>query len=299
MVQRKHVLPEDVAAAQKELQGEFPKLTFISKLGDGDDAFWERFMRKGEAPLSLAGLIRSILDPFLEKAEKLGVITVDLTSDGAGEEKDLASKGIRVNIDGKEPPSGKDPRPFGLNHVYRRKGSQLVAHIEQAVAPNRGRELFHNSLLPLFDSLGVSRISLRASASGGSNEGVFAWARYGFVPRQEDWDRMREEGRDLPSSRMKKLGPAGNSLRKIWEDDAPVAMRRMVYLAWEHRGEVQAVVNKVMGWPWNGELDLTDEASRTWIEKYTNREDWKTFRDLLPEEPVTEPSTQRQTCTLT
>jgi GNAT superfamily N-acetyltransferase len=47
--------------------------------------------------------------------------------------------------------------------------------------------VFLGNLMGLYKSMGIKEVSLMASMSNGA----YTWARFGFTPDQEDWDRLR------------------------------------------------------------------------------------------------------------
>lgn len=170
----------------------------------------------------------------------------------------------------------------------------MAIHLESIVAPQRGRAFFARNLLPQLRRIHATRIDLKASRIAGLEGGMFAWARYGFVPIKEDWDEIRLCG--LNKLRDGKSGIGDKDLRDevehILKSVDPVALRRLVLLSWRFADSgVKALVNNILSLnPWNGVLDLTDEASRKWIRTYaTSTPDsfnalLARFAELLPED---------------
>lgn len=191
-------------------------------------------------------------------------------------------RGIRIQITTKNGASGS----FSLNQAYREHGGKVAVHLESIVAPGRAKAFFANNLLPQVDRIVATGIDLKASRAGGLEGGVFAWARYGFVPIQEDWDQMRMSG--LNKLRDGESGIDDKGLRDqvghfLMAAD-PVELRRLVLLSWTSppKSGVKELLNKILSSNagWDGVLDLRDEDSREWIETYvTSTPDG--FNDLL------------------
>jgi hypothetical protein len=118
--------------------------------------------------------------------------------------------------------------------------------------------------------------------------GVVAWARYGFVPVAEYWDNMRRWARVNLPARQDKLASDMDELTRIVKDPDPEALRWLVYLSWQKKGDVTKLLDAMLasGVNWKGVLDLTDRASKGWITKYVTIEkadsDLPGFEALLP-----------------
>lgn len=241
-------------------------------------------------PLSLAQFITSLLG-FLQPPQRPGM-TIRLFHE---------STGLRVKVEGMATLSDQDPkkRPFSMNQEYTGDGERLNVKLETVVAPGHGRQ-FVRAILSQARALNVRQLKLDASSVGGSQEGVFVWARYGYTPTDEDWTAMRswgltkldesqgqstaavEEGtvRDV-LGRMP--GELKQKLRRILLDPSPMALRRLVHLSWQDK-TVTGFLNPLLasGFSWKGELDLDDAKSFEWIKNYAGGT--PIGEDLLPAE---------------
>jgi hypothetical protein len=159
---------------------------------------------------------------------------------------------------------------------------RLSVHVEGVVAIGKGREFVQSSLLNQASLLNVRRITLKASTIGGSQEGVFAWARYGFIPSAEDWDSMRRWGLE----RVERLpGEVKASIAKSLGDPSPKALRWIVHLSWKNPALVKKFLDAMLSHSlsWNGDIDLADQSSRDWITRYAGRvNDPAQYEALLP-----------------
>jgi hypothetical protein len=269
--------------AIEALQSKFPGITIKSgnEIGDKDDMFWATYIKDGPEPISLADLIESLLGDVLQGVARKNVKLTLISEEAASSS---TRKGIRIVADGTYPVSDQDKRAFGLTQAYLADDGHPKVHLETVVAPHRGRE-FVRSDLALAKRINAHEFTLTASAAAGTNEGIFAWARYGFIPT-EKWDAMRRWGLD----RLAKGDvPLSDTLKEILLDPAPVALRRLVYLSWvKNSKEITAFLNGVLAadMGWKGRLDLTDATSVTWIATYINstkaREHLDVFAKLLP-----------------
>jgi hypothetical protein len=285
-LQRRYVLPEDQTVATAGLQEAFPGIRIQGKLDGKDDRFWETYMKSGSAPMTLEQFVKSLLLGFLPVGARSGV-TIDLFSEGAlpesgGGQTDVMGKGIRAVVETKPPLTAADPRPFGLTQVYTAVDGRVSVHVEGVVAINKGREFVQSSLLSQASLLNARRITLKASSIGGSQEGVFAWARYGFTPSQEDWDSMRRWGIE----RLERLpGDVKASIAKSLGDPSPKALRWIVHLSWKNPGAVKKFLDAMLSssLSWHGDIDLDDQSSRDWIARYAGRvNDPAQYETLLP-----------------
>jgi hypothetical protein len=286
-LQRRYVLPEDQTVATAGLQEVFPGITIQGGGLDGkDDRFWETYMKMGSAPMTLEQFVRSLLLDFLPVASRTGV-TIDLFSEGAlpesgGGQTNGMGKGIRVVVATTAPLTAADPRPFGLTQVYKAVDGRVSVHVEAVVAVGKGREFVQSSLLNQSSLLDVRRITLTASMIGGSQEGVFAWARYGFTPSPEDWDSMRRWGLE----RVGRLpGDVKASIAKSLGDPSPKALRWIVHLSWKNPDAVKTFLDAMLSrsLSWHGDIDLADQSSRDWIRRYAGRvNDPAQYETLLP-----------------
>jgi hypothetical protein len=283
-VQRKHVLAEDQESANGQLAARFPGIKISGKLGPQDDAFWDRYMRRQSVPLTLPEFVESLLGGFLgpQQREK---VQIEMFSEGSAAEA-VESRGVRVSVNTAVPLSDKDSRPFSLTQVYLADEGRLKIHLEGVVAPGRGRQFVGTSLLAQAKALGGRKLTLSASSIGGSQEGVFAWARYGFVPTVKDWDEMRRWGLARLAGAEDDLAALHKAgVEEILLDPAPKAVRRLVYLAWEMKEPVTTFLNHLLSShvSWKGELDLAEPESLRWIEAYAGGESLGQFTGLRPE----------------
>ncbi|MFI7382827.1 hypothetical protein [Streptomyces sp. NPDC049813] len=267
-----HVLAADLTRTAAALQQQFPGLTIESRLGAADDLFWTTHIRHGALPLSVVDLLTTLLG-FLGAEQRAG-ITVQFLSDGIiadGLPGAGRSKGVRLMIGGKVPLSTSDKlnRPFSLNQVYRLGATGLELYLESVVAPQHGRQ-YTQLLLTHAQDIGVTRFALLASMIGGSQEGVFAWARYGFVPEPDSWDAMRRSGLAVLAGDPEDLRAHNAELRDILLDPSPKALRRLVHRSWEWQGATVHLLNRVLvaELNWKGELDLSDQAGCRWLHTY-------------------------------
>jgi hypothetical protein len=285
-LQRRYVLPEDQTVATARLQEVLPGITIQGALDGKDDRFWETYMKTGSAPMTLEQFVRSLLLDFLPVAARTGV-TIDLISEGAlpelgGGQTNVMGKGIRVIVATTPPLTAADPRPFGLTQVYTAVDERVSVHVEGVVAVGKGREFVQSSLLSQASLLNARRITLKASMIGGSQEGVFAWARYGFIPSPEDWDSMRRWGLE----RVERLpGEVKASIAKSLGDPSPKALRWIVHLSWKNPAAVKKFLDAMLSSSvsWHGDIDLDDQSSRDWIQRYAGRvNDPAQYETLLP-----------------
>ncbi|MEV0096859.1 hypothetical protein [Streptomyces sp. NPDC050738] len=295
------VLADDLARAAERLQKQFPGIVIEGKLSTQDDAFWTSGVRHGGTPLSVDDLLSSLLG-LLSHEQCVG-LRVQFFTEGTvpeGEPRAGLSKGVRLIINAKVPLSAADElkRPFSLNQVYKPGATGPVLHIEAVVAPQHGRQATQ-LLFAHAQHIGVSRLTLCASMIAGSQEGVFAWARYGFVPLQKDWDDMRRAGLEKLDSDPVDLRAHNAELRGIVLDPAPKALRRLVYCSWQRKGATVAFLNAMLTAhvSWQGELDLTDTDGCTWLQTYARlaraSDHLAQFTPLLPA-PSTHPAAPPQ-----
>lgn len=273
------------AATAKTLQPTFPDITIEYSLNEKDEDFWKKYLRKANAPVTLGMFIVSLLAEFLP-VDVRPRLTITLISEGI--DSTGVSKGIRVQVKtaGRLVPS--DERPFTLTQVYRAEGGKLKIYLEAVVAPTQGRRFVRTSLLAQARLFGAAKIELKASMIGGSQEGVFVWARYGFIPLRDDWDAMRRWGLAKLAENPALLEQVRGSLSQALLDPAPVALRRVVFLSWTAQEIIKAPMKTFLDHmltcqlSWYGELLLTDKNSDAWIEDYANAIPPEQFARLLP-----------------
>jgi hypothetical protein len=254
----------------------FPGMTINNGLRSEDLSFWAAHLRIGMGLTSLEGFLTSLLGGFLPVAARTGV-TVALLPEPAG---------IRVRIGGVVPLSATDPRPFSLNQTYTFESAVLTIHVETVVAPSSGRQFVRRCLLAHAEQLNAHRLTLTASGIGGSQEGVFVWARYGFVPTAGDWNAMRRWGLRTLGQDEAALPALRDAVHAILMDPEPVSLRRLVHLSWLAQDRV-AAKNFLDGLlssnvSWKGRLDLTDDADANWIRAYADTAPVERFQPLLP-----------------
>jgi len=270
-IQRKYLLPEDQAAAIAQLRARYPQITLSphSKGYETMDAFWEKHVAAGgRADGALASAIDRMLGDVLDDKERTGKISVLVV--GSAEQVNLVVDVAEVMV---------------VNQILQAEGGKLKVKIESVTAKGRGKRLFARGLLPLYQSLGVRKLELDASSIGSKDDGRYAWARYGFLPGEADWNTMRQAGRE----RVKKgyfLFPDAldKKMLGILESPSPRALRELILLSWQEGDRVTRILNGmlVVLKSWKGTLDLEDERDRRWIEMYTGEEDKARLRELIP-----------------
>ena len=276
LLQRAFILPNDQIAAVQTLNSEFPSMTIEGNLDAAADAFWEKYMRVDDVPISLADFVRSLL-AFLTSEQRSGM-KIQLFPDAGG---------LIVQVNGSQPLSDRDERPLSLNQAYKPSDGRLDMKLGSIVAPFHGK-LFVRSMVAQAKALNVRRLSLRASSIGGSQEGVFVWARYGYIPSAEQWSEMRGRGltkldeapkHSPTATATPESVPAGGAIsgelaeriRDILLDPSPLALRRLVHLSWRDKS-VSPFLNQLLssGWYWDGMLELGDDTSEAWITTYAS-----------------------------
>ena len=279
-VQRAGATPQDLATALDDLRTSYPLVrsgTHGGVTSGQADEFWQEHL----AGKDLAVLVDTLLRNVLSDDERAGrEIFVSLLY-AAGE---LALK-VEVAGDTQEAKRTTVLQVFSVG-----EDGRLQVEIRSVYAPGRGRAVLGKGLLPLFDQVGVTRVWLDASGIGGSTDGVFAWARYGFVPFPRYWEKMRVRGHEL----------LGEYKRAQWRalaaqacDSAdPRALRHLVELSWTAGEQAKEFLNRVLqaDLTWEGELDLAHPADRAWIERYAAGAKAAEFAELLVDLP---PAQQR------
>lgn len=273
------------ADTAKALQSTFPGITIEYLLNEKDEDFWKKYLRKSSGPVTLGMFIVSLLADFLPVNVRPG-LTITLRSEGI--DSTGVSKGIRVQVETAGPLVSTDKRSFTLTQVYLAEDGKLKIYVESVVAPTQGRQFVRTSLLAQAKLFGVAKIELKASMIGGSQEGVFVWARYGFIPVRLAWDAMRRWGLAKLAENPALLEQVRGPLSQALLDPAPVALRRVVYLSWTAPKIIEepmkiflnTMLNCELGW--YGELLLTDRISEAWIEAYANAVPAEQFAILLP-----------------
>lgn len=269
--------PPDRFRAQ--LEAMFPNFDITSNpnFTDEDWQFWKSDQ--------IAYFFTSLVDGgFLDRQDKGA--TIKLFPEGSG---GPGGRGIRVNIAAKKALSAADSRPFSLSQVFFPGKEGQTIYVEGVVAPGRGRQFVRSSLLTYAEQVNVRKLALQASSIGGTQEGVFVWARYGFVPTAESWEKMRSSGLNTLRSETGELSPdVRDTLERLLLNPSPQALRWVVYLSWKEKGATTTFLNRMLtsNVSWDGELDLTDPKSLAWISTYASgvkaEDELTTFSKLLP-----------------
>ncbi|WP_299484612.1 CFI-box-CTERM domain-containing protein [Acaryochloris sp. IP29b_bin.137] len=247
-----------------------------SRVTEKGEAFWNKYL----GPTTFSGIIGPILDSNLTKIESETPISVDII-----EESDNSDIGISLRLKIDVNFESKD-RKFSINKVFREVNSQLEAYIETIEAyggDKGGREVFSEALIPLFKDNKVKTVKLKASAIGGRQDGIFVWARYGFIPIQKDWDTKRKKGYQLLLEDYQDEDWVEEA-KSILCDSSPRAIRNLILISWVKKGNATKFLNAflTLGGSWDGELDLENPKDLAWIERYAGR-DKKSFNDLKEE----------------
>jgi hypothetical protein len=275
--------------AREELRKTFPGLQIQTFGLDAADIEFLEKRKLGSVPLA----VRRVIDNFItQRPERTGIV-LELMSEGkypSGE-----SKGVRIKATAPKLEAKTDP--FFINQSLEIEKGKLVLHIESITAKGRGKAFFKESVIPQVLIADISKLTLSAYSSGSSSEGLVAWARYGFVPDQEAWDRMREKGEELLDE--KDYSPIRRQVAGILQDPSPKALRRLIVRAWKERreragttgpGPITSLLNRILQTGlWKGEIDMTDPKSVQWLTLYlsvTNAEErLEDFEKLLEPAP--------------
>lgn len=244
------------------LSSTFPEIAVENNLKSADLTFWATHLRRGATAVSLEEFVTTLLGDFLPVAARRGM-KMTLFHE---------TNGIRIQINGSAALSDQDDRPFSLNQTYTVESGVFTIHLETVVAPRKGQAFVRSCLLAHARLFTVRRLTLSASSIGGSQEGVFVWARYGFVPTVEDWDIMRRWGLRELDRASGALPGVRDTVRLILLDPVPISLRRLVHLSWTaaDQNAAKSFLDRLLtaNLSWNGELDLTDAASVNWIAAY-------------------------------
>ena len=271
--------------AREELRKTFPGLQIRTF---GLDAADIEFLEKNKVG-SVPRAVRRVIDNFLTQGPERTGIVLELMSEGkypSGE-----SKGVRIKATAPKLEPKTDP--FFINQSFEVEKGKLVLHIESITAKGRGKAFFRESVIPQVLIADISKITLSAYSSGSSSEGLVAWARYGFVPDQEGWDRMRARGEELLDE--KDYAPISRQVAGILRDPSPKALRRLIVRSWKEKrkragttgpGPITLLLNRILQTGlWKGEIDMADPKSVQWLTLYlsvTNAEErLKDFEELL------------------
>lgn len=275
-VQRAGATADDLATAMDDLRTTYPRVRQGTHGGVSSgqaDEFWQKHL----AGQDLAVLVDTMLRNVLTDDERTGREVFVSLLYAAGE---LA---LKVEVEGD---TSEAKRTTLLQVFSVGEDGRLQAEIRSVYAPGRGRAVLGKGLLPLFDQAGVSRIWLDASGIGGSTDGVFAWARYGFVPFPAYWEKMRVRGHEL--LREYKRAQWRDRAAQACDSADPRALRHLVELSWTASDErAKEFLNRVLqaDLTWEGELDLANATDRAWIERYAAGAKPPEFAELLVDLP--------------
>lgn len=273
VIQRKFILEPDRDAAKKQLNANYPNLNiFANSIDQKGDEFWERHL-KGQ---SLDAFLVELLQKCPLVPNRSNPIKIHMTQEEGG-------KVIRVQIavrkDGTQMQHLHLPenQVFTLNYAFiENERGDLQTKLETIDAKkadkDAAKQFISGALLPQFDRLNVKAIHLKASGIGSGRDGIFVWARYGFVPNQEAWGKMRAKGLETMEAHKDKSWYS--EVKGYVGSSDPRALRNLVYLAWQHKGDVTTFVNAVLEADiggWEGSLDLTNPSDKAWISKYANQ----------------------------
>jgi hypothetical protein len=294
-IQRKHILKEDRDTALGRLQSTYPNMKDLSSnMGEMADQFWENHMKNGEAPMKMDELIEGILNNYLLEEERDYPITISFVYSSGEMNLNVTVKKSKECLE-KEQESKNDnnekieEKLLALTQVFK-EGSHgpVDVKIQTVTATERGgKPLFRDSLIPLYNRMGVQKITLSASGIGGRQDGIYAWVRYGFIPTAEDWTAMqslgnrilKEEENELPHDILPLLN-------QIMKQQNPEAIRKLVHLSWERREDqsIASYLNRILtaSGSWEGSLDLSDDTDRTWLLNYVNSLSPDVYKSLLP-----------------
>lgn len=221
VVQRVGATTGDLATALDDLRTTYPKAragTHAGVTSGQADEFWQKHLAGKDLAVLVDTLLRDVLTDE-ERTDREVVVSLMYAS---GE---LA---LRVEVEG----DTADARRTGVLQVFSvGADGRLQVEIRSVYAPGRGRAVLGKGVLPFLDQAGVTRIWLDASGIGGTTDGVFAWARYGFVPFPEYWEQMRVRGNQLLGGEYKNAPWRTQAAQAVGSSD-PRALRNLVELSW-------------------------------------------------------------------
>ena len=151
--------------------------------------------------------------------------------------------------------------------IHGKKGSEITVQ-----GQGIGKQIFSSSL-DLYDHLGVNSIAVHANLDIGG----YAWARYGFTPGKEVWNReLKEKIKSRLSSLPKSINettPGVRVIRKLLESADPSAFGAIAEL----RDKVvfygkQYTLGQVLlrGTDWKGSLELSDTSKYAQVRAYVD-----------------------------
>lgn len=269
----KHILKENLDKAVSELKKKYGdiKISESSRVTeDIGNRFWDTYLKD----TTFQQVVEPILDGYLPElngyvpgGDKASPITLTLT-----EESDPSGLRLQISVvnhRATDQESFKTQKTlFALTQVFKEEDGKLNAHIESVTATGGGKKLFRESLIPLWESLNVNKLTLSASRIGGGDEGVVAWARYGFIPDNASWNKMQEYALKKIENNKQEWA---QQVRSIVNKASPRAIREMVLLSWQNRDEVRPVLDGMLrhAFSWPGTLDLTNKQDLEWVTNYT------------------------------
>jgi hypothetical protein len=126
--------------------------------------------------------------------------------------------------------------------------------------------MFERSL-DIYDHLGFKKVTVGANLSVGGH----AWARYGFVPDQHDWDNKRRgyAASSLPALQRHNPGVAA-SVKKILDNPDPKAMLQFAAIKTKGPDGKPIGMGYLVGTSWHGTIDLTDPKRYEVTRAYSN-----------------------------
>lgn len=129
-----------------------------------------------------------------------------------------------------------------------------VMAVESAQGKGLSKTLMRNQMA-VYGHLGIREIRMHANFEVGG----YAWARYGFLPDDADWQRIREGIEDdLGSAALAGASPnLKAALTDILADEDPRGVWQLAALTEEING-VPAGKHFLIGSDWHGYMDLTD-----------------------------------------
>lgn len=249
-----------------------------SRVTEKGETFWNEFLN----PTRFSEIIGLILNSNLTEDEQENSISVNLLEEA--DPNSTVGVSLRLNI---EVDFESKERKFSINKVFKEVDNQLETYIETVEAyggKKGGREVFSEALIPLFKHRKIKKVKLNASAIGGRQDGIFVWARYGFIPIQKDWDTKRTKGYPLLENDYKDEDWVEEA-KSILCDSSPRAIRNLILISWQKKDKATEFLNRflTLGGSWDGELDFTDKNDVAWMEMYAGKADKKSFNDLKEE----------------
>lgn len=292
VIQRKYVLAEDRSSAIEKLKETYPAVkesNLQTKVTEKGEDFWETHLNSKTYDELISAILASRLTSTEDKNLPISVALREEEIEGN------SSTALRLFIT-------VNPK-FSLNQLFKDVNGKLEVYIETVVGD---KKVFREGLLPLFKDVGVNKIELAASGIGGSQEGIFAWARYGFIPAKGDWDKMRSFAKNyMNDEKFDEFRHTNTDLNKeildIISDPSPRAIRNFVHLSWEHRSvkSIKDILDGMLSHvsSWHGSLDLTNENDQQWISNYVSGADLSQYSELLTDiHPHQEVAVGRSKC---